>query len=225
MKSGHRLAGWALAALVASGASAQAPSRAPGGTVARPAAAPELPLLDLPDFLLAHLGTTPEQRGKLDALRARRDEDMRQVLRAARRERERGAARVYLQAAFRKNEAAAVGVLDASQQRQFQQMQQSYASFAGLGRPAQALLAVTGLTADQRERLRDLGREVSRKRQQAQLRAGQGGLTGVLDARREADEAAEAGIRKLLQPAQEKQFIVALKETPLYGRSRSASPE
>ena len=96
----------------------------------------------------------------------------------------------------------------------FDALKTEYQGYAGVGRSALAVLAVTGLKDDQKSQLKTLAMETQAKRQGLLQPGGGGNFQEAFRKVQELDTGAQAGIRKILTADQTKQFDDALKALP-----------
>lgn len=206
----------ALAVLVSSG-TAGAGGRFGGRQGPFGGGQPPTLLLALPPGAAVRLELTGEQKMKLDGLRMRMAEDLRKAFPGG----AAGGGGNFREAAqkaqetLRKAETDAEALLTPSQKTPFDALKTEYQGYAGAGRAALAVLAVTGLKDEQKRQLKTLATEAQGKRRGLFQGGGGGGnLQGAFRKLQELDAAAETGIRKILTADQVKQFDEALKAMP-----------
>lgn len=108
-----------------------------------------------------------------------------------------------------KADTDALAILTPTQRRQYDAVAAEAQEFQGLGRAAMALPSVTGLSRDQKVELRKLADGAIAKRQE--LLRGASRNAGAFRRLQLIDQETAASVRKLLTPAQLKQFDDALK--------------
>jgi hypothetical protein len=163
-------------------------------------------LLEAP--VVRRLDLAADQRTRLRDIQTRRAAEARRILG------ERGnneAAKRAVAEAGRKADAEMLAVLTPEQRRRWELIDR----YSGLGLPtAAALVAVAGLTEDQRTRLRALGEQRLVRRVNAFYDVDLGGeddgrmLKEMMD---EIDRDTDAAVQRILTPEQEKQLQAALK--------------
>jgi len=157
--------------------------------------------------LQTKLALTADQKSKLEAVSMKAREEGRALGQDATREQRA--------ALNQKIEAEALGVLTADQKKTYETWKAEVMPYEGLGRTHVALLAVSGLNADQKKQLSDLSNATREKRRAA----GQGGA-GNREAAQALETEAQAGIKKILTADQVKQFEAEVATLPT-GRRRA----
>jgi hypothetical protein len=187
------------------GAGALRPGARRGGTGG-------LSLLELPPSLEARLQLTADQKTKLDAIRTRVQGEVRALV-----GQQGGDRRMALQKAREARQKAsteAMALLTPAQKQQLEGFQSELQQFQGLGRSAPALLAVTGLTDEQKARLKTLAVETQNKRREMFQGLQQGGNTRELGQKMQALETeTNAAVKQILNAQQQQQFDAALRNS------------
>ena len=217
---------WAMTLALSLGVVA-APAFAQGNGGARPGAAglpnggAELSLLRLPAALATRLELTDEQKQKLTELRERMQEEFRKQLGEPQTGPDRQAVFQKLRDFSQKAETEAAALLTPKQKQQADAMKAEAAQYAGLGPSSIALVAVTGLTDDQKGKLKELSLKTQMKRQQLfQSLQGGGDRQAAIQALRAQSEEMTTGVKQILTPDQQKQFQEALPTGGQFGGRR-----
>jgi hypothetical protein len=168
-------------------------------------------LLRLPAPVLARLEPTDEQKQKLTALRERIQTEVQALLSDAQFANDRQAAIEKLRSLNDKVEAEAVALLSPKQKQQADALKAEAAQYAGLGPSGIAMLAVTGLTDDQKAKLKDVALRTQGKRQELfQTLQGGGDRQAAIQALRAQGDEANVAVKQILNAEQQKQFQEAL---------------
>jgi hypothetical protein len=141
--------------------------------------------------LQTKLNLTAEQKTKLQEIAMKLREEQRAL--------GQGGDRAQARQLTMKAETDALGVLTADQKKTYEGWKTELEPYRGLGRTHVALLAVTGLSAEQKTKLKDLASSVQAKRQAA----GQGADRAAAQA---AEMETQNAIKGILTADQQKQF-------------------
>ena len=181
----------------------------------------ELSLLRLPAPLAARLALTEEQKQKLTELRERVQEALRSQLEESQNAPDRQAAFQKLLAANRKAEEEAAALLTPKQKQQADAMKAEAAQYPGLGPGSIALVAVIGLTDEQKGKLKELSLKIQGKRQALfQSLLGGGDRQAAIQTLRAQSEEMMTGVKQILTPEQQKQYQEALPTGGPFGGRR-----
>jgi len=178
------------------------------------AASPGLSLLQLPPRLQARIQITAEQKKGLDALRRKLQQEL---LKLPGRNPGAPEPALYRSAAAAREQATrdAQALLTSYQQKLYHLMEREYRQYEPLGRPALALLSVSGLSDDQKTALRDLVRETQAQRQDAfRGLAERTDPQSLQQAASLVNARVEGGVRQILTVEQQKELDAALRELP-----------
>jgi len=157
--------------------------------------------------LQTKLSLTADQKSKLEAIQAKTREQLQALFQGGGGQ----GARDQLRELNQKAEAEALAVFTADQKKTYEGWKAEAEPYQGLGRTHVALLVVTGLSADQKKQLKDLGAAIQAKRPQP----GQGGGREAFQA---LEQETQAGIKKILNADQAKQFDAEVALLPQFGR-------
>lgn len=116
-----------------------------------------------------------------------------------------------------KAEERALGVFTADQKTKYEGWKTEIEPYQGIGRTHVALLAVTGLTSDQKAKLKELGTTLQSKRQAAFQNGG-----GGREAFQQLEMDAQDGVKRILNADQQKQFAAEVEALPRFGRRPNA---
>jgi len=194
-----------IAALVGLGCACPlSPAYAQQQPQSRPAGmSSQVNLLQLPPALQAKLKLTADQKGKIAGIRKKLAETSAAVAQEVEKGGERRAAVRKDLAARQAAETEAEAALTDAQKSSFAGMKEQVAQWRGLGRAATALVAVEGLTEDQKGKLKALAAETAAKAREI-LRGEdrRASLRKVQAMQMETEES----VKKLLTADQVKQF-------------------
>jgi periplasmic protein CpxP/Spy len=180
----------------------------------------EVPLYGLPPQVQARLNLTEEQKTKIGDIGKRVAEEQRQAFEAAGAGGNRQEVFQKLQASRQKANEEAAALLNADQKTQWTGMQKSMEENVGLGRSAVALLAIEGLTDEQKTKLKAVGTDFGGKRRELFQSAQGGNFQGMREKMAELDMQSAAEVRKILSADQGKVFDATLAAVPTPGRRR-----
>jgi hypothetical protein len=124
---------------------------------------------------------------------------------------DRSAAMAKVQAANAKAETEALKVLNPAQKKQFDALKAEAATYAGLGRNGNALLAITDLKPDQKNKLKTLATQSGAKREK--LFSGASSAAdgrAVFEKMQKLDDENRASVKKILTAPQQKKFDAAV---------------
>lgn len=164
--------------------------------------------------LQAKLSLTTEQKEKLAGIQMRFFQDLRA---GGQPGGDRQAALMRVTELTRKADAEALAVLTDAQRQQYQGWKTELEPFAGIGRDHVALLAVTGLTPEQKSRLKELATFARTTRE----RATEGAVTDFETLRevlQELELETDLGLKKILTAEQYQQFEAEAASLPGFRR-------
>jgi Spy/CpxP family protein refolding chaperone len=197
-------------------AHAQQPGR-PGGRFQRGGPFGQLSVLTLTDAQMDQLKFTADQKSKLNAIRERLQTERRALIGQGAGG-DRQAAFQKLQELNQKAQADALAILTDDQKKQFEAMKTAAEAYAGLGRSGAALMSVTGLTDDQKNKLKALAAETQTKRQALFQEFQSGGDRQAAAQKLQSFQTeTDAAVKKILTADQAKQFDAALQALPRGG--------
>ena len=151
------------------------------------------------------------QKEKLAAIREKMSAEMRANFQGGGQGQRPGPEVIQKITAMReKSESEAVALLSPDQKKQWDGMKADAEKYQGIGRGSMALMAVDGLTADQKSKLAALAQEIQGKRREMLQGAAQGGdRQAVGQKMRELDTQTTDAVKKILTPEQAKQYDAA----------------
>jgi hypothetical protein len=205
--------------VLAQGAGAPAPGGGQGGLAAAGRTLGQFSVLRLTPDLEKRLALTADQKSRLDGMRSAFQQEARGLVVVGGQGGDRQEALRKFQGLAEKAENDGTAVLTPEQQKQVAAWKEDAKQYEGLGRSSLALLSVSGITDEQKEKLKKLGREMLTKR----LEALKGFAPGSdrQQARQkfqEIERDCQAGIRKILNEEQDKQYEAALASVSQPGR-------
>jgi hypothetical protein len=165
----------------------------------------------------ARLQLTADQKSKVQAIQMKSREELRGLFQGGG---DRQAALEKFREANQKAEAEMVAVLTADQKKQYDGLKTDDMQWQGLGRSSRALIGVTTLNADQKTKLAALAKDAGAKRQDL-FQSAQGDFGAIREKMQALDAESTAGIKKILNAEQAKQFDDALATLPQPGRQRN----
>jgi len=163
--------------------------------------------------LQTKLSITAEQKSKLEGIQMKLIQDIRAAFQG-------GGQGAALELAT-KAETEALGVLTADQKKTFETWKKDVEPYQGLGRTHIAILAVTGLNDDQKKQLKDLAGPLQTKRIAAFRDAQGGNFQDLRDTMQQLEADAQAGVKKILNPDQQKQWETEAATIPMFGRRQA----
>jgi periplasmic protein CpxP/Spy len=173
-----------------------------------------LTLLRLPAPLAEKLQITADQKTKLEALGERQRTESAAIRQNAAGDRQ--AANRQLRELSTKIDAEAAALLNADQRKNWDAWSAEHKNVAGLGRSATALLMVSGLSDEQKGKLKTLATDTQAKRQQL-FQGVQGGAANNPELRQKAEALeteTQTGVKGVLNADQVKQYEAGLAALP-----------
>lgn len=165
-------------------------------------------VLNLTPPLETKIGLNDDQKAKIKAISDKLRADTMALLQSAGDDRR--AAFQKAQENRTKAEAEAMALLNDGQKKQVEALKQEAQGYEGLGPAATGLLSVTGLTDDQKGKLKALSTEMQGKRREV-LQSVQGDRQAAQEKLRALQMETNQGIQKILLPDQAKQLEEALR--------------
>jgi periplasmic protein CpxP/Spy len=187
------------------------PVMAQQGGRGRGRGADNLSLLRLPAPLAEKLQLSDDQKSKLTALQEKARADAQAARQSAAGDNQ--AAMQKTREINMKAEADAAAPLNADQQKNWETWRTEHRAVAGLGRSATALLMVTGLSDEQKDKLKTLATETQTKRRDL-LQGGGGNTPEVRQKVMALDTETQTAIKGILNGDQAKQYEAGLAALP-----------
>jgi hypothetical protein len=110
-------------------------------------------------------------------------------------------------------ENSALAIFTADQKKMYEGWKAEAEPYAGIGRTHVALLAVTGLNADQKTKLKELGTKLQTKRMSL-IQSANGDFGSLREPLQALETEAEAGLKTILTADQQKQFTTEVALIP-----------